>query len=141
MWGTALGFQTVDEVQTRLLQENNRAVEESIKAYADIRVAIAHKAIYEMDLDEEQARVITHALQVLDTSAGPLIGTKGRDAYVERILNVREKSNKEQQIQKFIENTVPEKLSNDAIMNSKTFNSERPLVQPFSQWLNNKEAD
>lgn len=141
VWGTALGFQTVDEVQTRLLQENNRAVEESTKAYADIRVAIAHKAIYEMDLDEEQARVITHALQVLDTSAGPLIGAKGRDAYVERILNVREKPNKEQQIQKFIENTLPEKLSNDAIMNSKTFNSERPLVQPFSQWLNNKEAD
>lgn len=141
VWGTALGFQTVDEVQTRLLQDNNRAVEEAIQAYTALRVNIAHKAIYEMDLDEEQARVITHALQVLDTSAGPLIGSKGRDAYVERILSTTEKSNKEQQIQKFIENTLPEKLSNDAIMDNKTFNTERPLVQPFSQWINNREAD
>lgn len=139
--GTYLGFQTVDEVQTRLLQQEERAVQDSINAYAAVRTNIAHKAIYHMSLDEKQTEALAYALQVLDTSVGPYIGSKGRDTYVERILNVREQSNKEQQIQKFIERTAPEKLSNDAIMDSKTLNSERPLVQPFSQWLNRKEAD
>jgi len=138
---TYLGFQTVDEVQTRLLQQDDRATQEAIQAYAAVRTNIAHKAIYSMSLDERQMAALAYALQVLDTSVGPYIGAKGRDAYVERVLNVREQSVKEQQIQKFIERTAPEKLSNDAIMDSKTFNSERPLVQPFSQWLNKKEAD
>lgn len=138
---TYLGFQTVDEVQTRLLQQDDRATQEAIQAYAAVRTNIAHKAIYSMSLDERQMDALAYALQVLDTSVGPYIGAKGRDAYVERVLNVREQSVKEQQIQKFIERTAPEKLSNDAIMDSKVFNSERPLVQPFSQWLNRKEAD
>jgi hypothetical protein len=131
------------EVETRILKSQDRWVEEAIRSYADLRVNMAHSAVYELGLDEKEMEAVAFALQILDTSVDPYISTKGRDSYAKRVLNESPESERDRQMVKFFKRTAPEKISHDMINGARGFQGAagEPAVQPFSQWLHTQQPE
>lgn len=141
--GALFGVTPTVEAETYILKAQQRWVDEAVAKYARLRANMAHSAIYELGLKENEREAVAYALQILDTSVDPYIAQKGREAYKNLILNPETEDARDKLTNKFLERTAPEKLSHDILNGAWGFQggAGSPAVQPFSQWLHTQQPE
>ena len=140
--GALLGFQPSAEVDARHLFLDNRAMDEMVRDYADIRVALAHRAIYEMKLDPNAGQAIMAAMMMLDSTTPEWVKMKGQEQFIDRIFGERQESRLDFELNKFFKRTAVDKIKEDALLDSNAplGTASKPFTQPFKQILDGPQA-
>ncbi|MFG1549476.1 hypothetical protein ABMA84_15720 [Halobacteriovorax sp. XZX-2] len=140
--GRLLGFTPTAEQNMRMLQLDQKAVDEMVQDYANYRVQLLHRAIWEFKLDPQTVVAIEEAHKVMDRTIPDYIKTKGRELVNKRIYGPRQESKEDELVKKFLQRTAPDKISEDFILdsNAELSTSVKPISQPFRNILGGSQV-
>lgn len=140
--GALLGFQPSAEVDARMLFLDNRGMDEMVRSYADARVSLLHRAVYEMKLDPNAILAIQAALQMVDETTPEWVKIEGQKQFIDRVFGERDKTRQERELEKFIRRTAVDKIREDALLDSTDplGTASKPFTQPFKQLLDGPQG-
>ncbi|MFG1549487.1 hypothetical protein ABMA80_15825, partial [Halobacteriovorax sp. FRX-3] len=140
--GRLLGFTPTAEQNMRMLQLDQKAVDEMIQEYANYRVQLMHRAIWEFKLDPQTVVAVEEAYKVLDRAVPEYVASKGRDLAVKKIYGPRQETKEEELVKKFLERTAVDKISEDMLLdsNAELGTAVKPFSQPFKNILGGSQV-